>query len=261
MKFNRWTLLALVLAASAALWLWSPWKSGQQSVEFDNVNDLVTAAKKKTGDIKNYRYKTDIAVGNQIEVSINNKVERDDPNRQMMDFSWSAPNMNGTASLYAEGDTVILYNPLKREWELPAEEPAVKPFLEFFWRQVNLVDPVENLLAVDINAKNMSIIKNEKEQVKDTVTVQVVPSESAMSEISKALPPQLIGAELTDLKQLFWISKKDQLVSRYEVRAKVSFFGVKSMDFKTVSILSDYNNIEIKMPQQLVDKLNQTKTP
>lgn len=169
--------------------------------------------------------------------------------------------MKGTASMYAEGETVLLNTPLNNKWEMPTEEPTLKPFMGFFWKQVKLVDPVENLLKVNAGNKNLSILTNQTEQAEDTVTVQLVPDENALSELSKSLPPQLIGAELKDIKQLFWISKSDFLVTRYEVRATVSFFGFKTMDFKTVSIPTDYDKTNIEMPQQLTDKLNQIKTP
>ncbi len=261
MKINRWVMYALALALVLTLWIWSPWQNGKQSLEFDNAVDVIAASQEKMDDVKNYKYKTEITVGNQIKVDIDNKVVRDEPNRQLMDFSWSAPNMTGTAAMYAQGETIILYNPLKDSWQVPSEEPTLKPFLGFFWRQVNLVDPVENLLKANVKAKDISVVKNETEQTADTVTVQIIPNENAVSELTKALPPQLIGAELKDLKQLFWISKNNFLVSRYEVRATVSFFGIKTMDFKSVSVPLDYNKTEIVMPKQLTDRLKQMKTP
>lgn len=255
MRRNPKILLAAALIVGAVLWWFSPFSNKQQSLEFGNVGDLARASQEKVGGIENYKYKTTIEAGNQIKVSLTNKVDRKEPKRQMIDFSWNAPGTSGMAAMYANGDSIYLYNPLKDKWELPSEEPTAKPFLDFFWRQVSLVDPVENLIKTDLRGKNVTELKNESEQIPDTSVIQVIPDEAAMSELTKALPPQFAGAELKDLKQVFWISKKDLLVSRYEVRAKVAFFGLKTMNFKTVSIPSDYGSTEIKVPERLNDKI------
>lgn len=263
MRRNRIMLLiAAFLVIGLVMWWISPFSNKQQSLEFSNVRDLAQASQEKVSNVKNYKYKTTIEVGNQIKVSITNKVDRTEPIRQMIDFSWNAPGTSGMAAMYAKGDSLYLYNPLKDKWELPSEEPTAKPLLDFFWRQVSLVDPVENLIKTDLKAKNISEIKNESEKIPETAVIQVIPDEAAMSELTKALPPQFGGAELKDLKQVYWISKTDLLVSRYEVRAKVAFFGLKTMDFKTVSVPSDYDTTELKLPERLTDKIKlQNETP
>lgn len=263
MKRNRRMLLiAAFVLIGAVLWWLLPLDNKQQSLEFNNVADLAQASQEKVSGIKNYKYKTTIEAGNQIKVSITNKVDKKEPKRQMIDFSWNAPGTSGMAAIYAKGESLYLYNPLKDKWELPSEEPTAKPLLDFFWRQVSMVDPVENLIKTDLKGKNISELKDESEKMPDTVIIQVIPDEAAMSELTKALPPQFSGAELKDIRQVFWISKNDLLVSRYEVRAKVAFFGLKTMDFKTVSIPSDYDSTEIKLPERLTDKIKlQNETP
>lgn len=263
MRPNRNILLiAAILVIGVVIWWLSPLGNKQQSLDYGNVGDLAKSSQEKMRGIKNYKYKTTIEAGNQIKVSITNRVDREEPKRQMIDFSWNAPGTSGMAAMYAKGDSIYLYNPLKDKWELPSEEPSAKPLLDFFWRQLSMVDPVENLIKTGLKGKNISELKNEAEKIPDTAVVQVIPDEAAMSELTKALPPQFTGAELKDIKQVFWISKKDLLVSRYEVRAKVAFFGLKTMDFKTVSIPSDYDSTEIKLPERLTDKIKlQNETP
>lgn len=262
MRRSRFAYVVIIaILIGAVLYFWQPWRERQQSIDFSNVNEIMNASREKTGQINNYKYKTTIDVGTQIKVSLTSRVVANENKRQMIDFSWTAPKMTGTASIYAQDDSIFLYNPLKDKWELPSEEPQAGPLMNFFWKQISLVDPIENLLKTNKTGKGISEIKDSTEKINDTVCVEVIPNEEAMSEISKSLPPQLVGAELTDVKQLFWISKKDLLITKYAVRAKVSFFGIKTMEYRTESIPSEFNKTQINISKKLQEKINQTKTP
>jgi len=259
MKRSGLLLLPLILVAGVLLYFFVPSKSGQQSVDFNNAAEIVKSAQAKTGQAKNYKYSSDIKAGDQIKVSVSDRVEVSEAKRQMMDFSWNIPKMSGMASMYIEGEQLYLYHPLKNKWLLPSEEPTVGPFIDYFWNQLALIDPVENILKLDPEGSNISIFSEAEPKVADSVAVQVIPRGAALAEFKKALPPQFAGADLKDVKQFFWISRQDLLVTRYEVQAKVSFFGIKAMDFMTSSKASNYNETEIKLPQPLVDKMKQGK--
>ena len=259
MKKSRLLLLPAVLIIGWGLYFWGPFTGRQESVNFANAGEIVKAAQVKTGLTKSYRYKTDVSAGEQIKVAVQNRVIREDPTRQMVDFSWDIPKMSGMASMYTEGNKLYVFHPLKDKWLLPGEEPTIKPFLDFFRRQLDLVDPVENLLKLNPTGKNVSLYPEGNVKGEDTTAVLVIPEAGALSEISKALPPQFAGAELKDVKQFFWISKRDLLVTRYEVHAKVAFFGFKTMDFITVTTTDNYNKTEIDLPKQLQDKMNQAE--
>ncbi len=255
MKKRGLILLAAVLVLGAALIYWQPWMASRQSVDFRNAGAIVKACQTKTGTLANYKYKTDVSVGKQIKVAILNRVIREENRRQMIDFTWDIPKMSGTASMYTEGQKVYIFHPLRDKWVLPGEDPTISPFVDFFWRQIGLVDPVENILKLDPNGTNLSIYTEGSDEGSDSVAVQVIPKADARSEINKSLPPQFAGGELVDVRQYFWISKGDMLVTRYEVRAKVAFFGFKTMNFRTVTTPLDYNHTAINLPKPLIDKM------
>ena len=255
MKRYGLILLPLILIAGVLLYFFVPWKSGQQSVDFNNTVEIVKAAQVKTGQAENYKYSTDIKAGDQIKVSVLDRVEVSETKRQMVDFSWNIPKMSGMAAMYIEGKQLYLYHPLKNKWLLPSEEPTVGPFIDYFWKQLALIDPIENLQKLDPGGSNISIYSEAEPKEADSIALQVIPSGAALAEITKALPPQFAGAELKDVKQYFWISRQDLLVKRYEVGAKVSFFGIKTMNFMTSSKPSGYNETVIKLPKPLVDKM------
>lgn len=254
MKKFRLLVLPLILIAGALLYFLVPWEAGRQSVDFNDASETVRQARREAGRVKNYKYSTDIQAGEQIKISVLNRVEVAGEKRQMVDFSWNIPQMSGMAAMYTDGKVLYLYHPLKNKWLLPSEEPTISPFVDYFWKQLDLVDPVANILKVEHSSK-VSVYSGAVQKESDTVAIQVIPQGAALGEIKKALPPQLAGADLKDVKQFFWISKQDLLVKRYEVQAKVSFFGLKTMDFRTVSKVSNYNETEIKIPKPLVDKI------
>jgi len=255
MKRIKTALLLIILAIGVFLYFWKPWTMQKERVNLENAPEIVKAAQEETTKVDNYKYNTDLAVGDQINVAISNRVIRDKQKKQMVNFTWDIPKMSGTAGVYTEGSKIYIFHPLKDKWMLPREEPTLSPFMDFFWRQVGLVDPVENLMKLDPYGKNISVYTKEKKA--GLVGIEVIPQGSALSEIEKALPPQFAGAELKDVRQLFWISQEDFLVTQYEVHARVSFFGIKTMNFKAVTKPKDYNKTEIKIPKQLQDKMGQ----
>lgn len=247
----------LLIIIGIGLYYWQPWQTEQQSVDLNNAGEIVKACQRASGVLKNFRYKTDISVGKQISVTVNNRVIREQPKRQMVDFSWEIPKMSGATTMYTEGQKVYILHPLKGKWFLPNEEPTIGPYMDFFWGQLRLVDPVENILKLDPMGKNISPYLEGTDEGSDAVAIQVIPDAKALSEINKSLPPQFAAGELTDAKQYFWISKKDFLVTRYEVRASVAFFGIKTMNFLTVSTPADYDKTRFTLPKSLQDKMKQ----
>jgi len=257
MKRMSLLILTIIIVAGTVLYLWSPWKVRQETVDFGNAGEVVKQARTKTQKIENYKYESDILVGEQIKVGVLTRVITGENRRQMVDFSWTIPKMSGMVSMYTEGKEIYIFHPLKNKWLLPREEPTLSPFLDFFWRQLSLIDPVDNLLDLDPNATNMSIKQDDKNR--ETVVIEVIPRPGALPKITDALPPQFSGAELKNIKQLFWISRKDLTVTRYEVEAKAVFFAVKTMDFKVISKPMNYNNTTIKIPNALQDKMKKAK--
>jgi ribosomal protein S25 len=245
----------LLIIIGIGLYFWQPWQTRQQLVDLNNAGEIVKACQQASEDIKNYRYKTDLSVGKQISVSVNNRVIREQTNRQMVNFSWDIPKMSGMATMYAEGQKVYVFHPLKNKWILPNEEPTISPFMDFFWGQLGLIDPVENILKLDPLGKNISTYMEGTDEGADSVAIQVIPDANALSEINKSFPPQFATGELTDVKLYYWISKKDFLVTRYEIRASVAFFGIKTMNFLTVSTPFDYDKTRINIPKLLQDKM------
>jgi len=256
--FNKRLLyvIPLLVIIGIGLYFWQPWQTKQQSVDLNNTGEIVTACQRESGEIKNYTYKTDLSVGKQISVSVNNRIIQEQNKRQMADFSWKIPKMSGSATMYTEDQKVYVFHPLKEKWILPDEDPTISPFMDFFWKQLSLIDPVENIL-IDPMGKNISTYLEGSDEGADSVAIQVTPDAEALSEINKSLPPQFATGELTDVKQYFWISKKDFLVTRYEIRASVAFFGIKTMNFTMVSIPVDYDNTTISVPKPLQEKMKQ----
>jgi len=255
MKKGKALLLLLVLAAGVILYFWEPWNVRKGEPAPENAADILAEARDAAGDIENYTYKTQVSVGNQINVDILNRVDREEE-RQMVDFTWQIPQMSGETSMYIQADEVYVLSPVKKKWGRPEEDPTVGPFVEFFYRQLGLVDPVSNLLSTDIQSGNAAVTKNSAEtDVGAEYVIEVIPEAGALSELTDAMPPQLKGAELKEIKQVFRISRESYLPVRYEVHARVSFFGLASMKFTVVSVPKDYNKTELNIPKELEQKV------
>ncbi len=258
MRKSRWWILPLILLAGVALYLWEPWTPTRQSVDFGSAGAVIKEAQAAMGQVNNYRYSTNVNAGDEIRAAILNRVVKGQNKQQMVDFTWDIPKMSGTAAMYTEGKRVYIYHPLQDKWVLPAEAPTIGPFVDFFWRQLDLVDPVDNLRKLNPNGSNLSIYNNGQNDP-DTIAIQVIPQGEALSEMAKALPPQFAGAELQDVKQVFRISRKDLMVTGYDVTARVSLLlGLKQMDFKAVTKPQDYNKTAITIPKPLQDKIDQS---
>ncbi|MBU7008754.1 DUF6612 family protein [Phosphitispora fastidiosa] len=265
MKKGKILLLVLLLAAGIILYFWEPWNALKEEPKLENAADIMEEARDAAGDIKNYTYKTEVSVGNQVNVDILNRVDRDD-DRQMVDFTWQIPQMSGETLMYIQGDEVYVLSPVKKKWGRPEEDPTVGPFVEFFYRQLSLVDPVSNLINIDQQSGKVSVItQSEKENTAQKNTahknagqeyvIEVIPEAGALSELTDAMPPQLKGAELKEIKQVFRISRESYLPVRYEVHARVSFFGLASMKFTVDSVPRDYNKTELNIPKELEQKM------
>ncbi|MDT3698189.1 MAG: hypothetical protein RO469_02075 [Thermincola sp.] len=246
----------LLIIMAVGLYLWEPWP-GQQSVDLNNTGEIVKASQRASEVIKSYRYKTDLSAGSQISVTVNNRIIRAKEMRQMADFTWEIPKASGSASMYTEGQKVYVLHPLKNKWIKPDEDPTISPFMDFFWRQLSLIDPVENIAKLDPLGKNITPYLQGTGEGSDAVAIQVTPDAKALSEINKSIPPQFAAGELTDVKQFFWVSKENFLVTKYEVTASVAFFGIKTMKFRIVSIPADYDKTTISIPEPLQGKMNQ----
>lgn len=130
MKKRKALLLLLVLAAGVILYFWEPWNARREEPEPENAADIMEEARDAAGDIENYTYKTQVSVGNQVNVDILNRVDREEE-RQMVDFTWQIPKMSGETSMYIQGDEVYVLSPVKKKWGRPEEDPTVGPFVEF----------------------------------------------------------------------------------------------------------------------------------
>lgn len=250
-------ILALVIVIGGVMYIWSPWKGRQMKVDLRNAGEIIKSAQIQTRKAANYKYKTDITIGEEIKIEVLNRVVKADQKQQLADFAWDIPKMSGATSMYTKGEELFIYHPLQDKWLQPGEEPTLKPFIEFFGKQLELVDPVTSLLKIDPARKNLAVLSGEEIPDSSMVGVQVIPGADAVAEMTKALPPQVSRGRLTAIKQVFWIARKDLLVSRYELRASVSIFGLKTMDFKVEAKVLDYNNTKINLPKKLTDKLNQ----
>lgn len=261
MKQTRVFWLIAVLLLGQALLFWQPWRGGPGQADLPDVGATVRLAQGQAADQKNYTFDTDVAVGEQINIASLTRVIPTDRER-MAEFTWNVPQMTGEGAIYTRGELFYVFHPLKKKWLAREEDATLEPFIDFFWAQLSLGDPVENLLNIDPRNRNISFLQdgavpdefaggNERK----TVALQVIPDEEALSELRKSLPPQLVGAELQDLKQFFWLSPATWLVERYEVRARVSFFGLKGMDFLVVAKPHHYNQTKITLPAELNAKL------
>jgi len=238
------------------LMMWNSWNFREESVVPDSAAEVIESAQEAVKEVKNYKYTTEVIIGEQIRVSALNRVIRTEK-RQMVDFSWNIPNMSGSTSMYIDNRMIHVLHPLRDKWVRPEEDPAIKPFMDTLEKQLRLIDPVENLLQAEAGDRNVTIQDKRAGEQEDFIIIKVIPGPGEMAEITKSLPPQLVGATLKDISQLYWISAKDRLPIRYEVNAVVSFFGLKNMDFKVVSEPSDYNRTEIEMPKELIYQIEQ----
>ncbi len=250
MKKGKVILLLLVLVAGVMLWFWEPWNTLRKAPEPQNAADILEEARDAAGNIDTYTYKTKVSVGSQVNVDIANRVDREE-DRQMADFTWQIPQMSGEASMYIQGNKIYILSPVRNKWVKPEEDPTTGPFVEFFYRQLGLVDPVSNLAGTDPQNRNISVVtESEKEYV-----IEVVPDAGSLSELTDAMPPQLKGAELKDIKQVFRISRETYLPVNYEVRARVSFFGLASMQFRVISEPENYDKTKLNIPKELEEKI------
>ena len=257
MKKTKILFLVLVLIAGITLVLWEPWQMSRGPVEKENPAEVMAEARDRAEDINNYRYETEITVSNVVSVSLQNLVDREQEH-QMVDFTWKIPKMSGTTKMFIKDKQVYILSPVKKQWVKPEQDPTVGPFVDFFYRQLDLVDPVENLMKAGTNNNNMSLVRPEEQDTGsenkaagkgNLIGIEVIPEAGSLTEITDAMPPQLKGAELENVRQIFWISPESFLPARYEVHARVSFFGLTSMEFKAVTVTSNYNKTEVTAPQ------------
>jgi hypothetical protein len=256
---KRVTFLILALVLGLSFYLFNSFKKDMTQVNFANPGELIKAVQEKSSQIKNYRYDTVISIGDQIKVAVANRVIRQDGERMMVNFSWEIPKMSGTAAMYSNQNKIYLFHILKNKWLLPSEEPTLKPFLDFFWKQLKMIDPVKNFTKINPNGQNVTINTGSQGDLpEDTVILQVIPAPDVLAEIRKTVPPQFSGAQLYEVRQVFWISKKDLTITRFEVYAKANLLNIKTMEFKVISKAKDYNDTEINIPKLLQDKMNTT---
>lgn len=253
-KYKWWIVLGVVLLVLLVYFI-LPVGNRQQSISFEDAKDIVTKVKEHADDIKSYKINTEISAASIVEVNMTDYVIRDQNKRQLIEIKWEAPQTNGNTSMYSDGKLVYVYHPVKNKWVLPSEEPTASPYFDFFWGQLGMVDPIENLSNIDPNGKNIKVSKIKGNT--DSIVLEVTPEPGDFSDIAKHLPPQFSSAELKDLKQYFTISKKDLNISKYEVKANISIFGIKALKFQAVSIPSEYNETNINLPPELAEKLKQ----
>ena len=256
MKKNKWlSILGLLVIICAVLFIWNPWKGRRLEVDFRNAGGIVKSAQTQAQKSTSYKFVSKITIGDQIKIEILDRVIRGEQTQQLADIAWDIPKMSGTTAIYEKGKQLFIYHPLKDKWLKPDEDPTLKPFTEFFGGQLELVDPVAGLLKIDPAGKNLAVRLDKENQDSDMLQIQVIPEADAAAGINRALPPQVSRGRITSVKQCFWISRQDLLVSRYEMQATVSIFGLKTMDFKLESKAQDYNTTKINVPKQLQDKL------
>lgn len=248
-KYKWWLILGVIILAVAVYAVY-PSTSRKQNVDFQNVQDIVTSTQKNAQEIKNYKLSIDINAGSIVKVNMTDLVDRQEAKRQYVDMNWDAPQNSGQTTMYSDGKQVLVLNPANKKWVLPSEEPAAAPYLDFFWGQLGMTDPVDVFSNLQADTKNTAVIDKG-----DSVILEVTPEPADLSDIAKHLPPQFSSAELKDMKQTFTISKQDLLITKYQVTAKIALFGITAMKFNTVTTPSDYNKTVIKLPAALTEKL------
>ncbi|WP_418792338.1 hypothetical protein [Phosphitispora sp. TUW77] len=250
MKKGKALFIFLVLALGVFMYFWEPWNARWLNSEPENAVEILMESRKAVGDIENYTYKSHISVGNQVNVDILDRIDRE-KDQQIVDFTWEIPQLSGETSMYVQGEEVYVLSPLKKKWVKPEEDPSAGPFVKYFYRQLNLVDPVSNVLRTDTQNENVSLrSKSGQEYV-----IEVIPDAGALSELTDSMPPQLKGAELKEIKQVFRISRQSYLPVNYQVYARVSLFGLASMQLEVVSEPEEYDNTELNIPKELEQKL------
>lgn len=234
MNNSRYYYVIIIFILGAALYFSGPWQSATQSVDLAKAGEIARAAQKEAAGVNSYRYESQAGVGDLIKIKSENRVKGA---KQLLDIRWNMTKITGNTSVYQDGTNTLILHPLKKKWIRPEEDPTVAPFMEFFAGQLALLNPIKNILQIDLNDKKITIYSGEKAEngSEKTVAIEVIPKPAALVEITKNLPPQLIGADLTDIRQIFWINKADMSVTKYEIRAKVSFFGLKTMEYNAIS--------------------------
>jgi len=125
--------------------------------------------------------------------------------------------------------------------------------------QLALLNPYETLEKMNmdkVNAKAAGI--EEVEGVKTTV-IEVRPGPGAAQWFKKVLPPQLVGANVADVKQIFWIGNHDLRVHKYLLTAQVKILGLEVLAFNTRTTVSEFDKTEIKIPDKLKRKIEEVQ--
>lgn len=255
----RWKWLALALIGVVGGYLvWAGgWLGKQQDLTREmKAEEIITAARNKAGGLKSYRLRAKISLGEQIKISLTDRVKQEPGRTQLVDMEWSSPQGSGLTSIFMRKQDIYILHPLENKWFVPEERPEVKQVASMFVKQLEIADPVTAVGNTDLSRKAVSALPDEEVDGRLTKVIEI-SQPGAADELTKLLPPQLIGAKPVEVKQVYWIGKEDLQIYMYSFKAKLSVLGISGPTLEITSKVTDHNNTDFQIPNKLRPRLEQ----
>lgn len=255
----RWKWLALAVIAIVGgylAWTGGWWGKKQDLTREMKAEEIITAAREKAADLKSYRLRAKIGLGEQVKVSLTDRVQQEGSDTQLVDLEWSSPQGNGFTSIYLRDKDIYILHPLRNKWFTPDEMPEARPVASIFMKQLEIANPMTAIGKADLRQKSVTALPDEEIDGRMTKVIEVA-APGADDEFKKLLPPQFIGAKAAEVKQTYWIGKEDLLIYKYSFRAKLTVLGIEGPTMEIATKVSDHNKTEFQVPNKLRPRLEQ----
>lgn len=254
----RWKFLlgAIVLVLGLYLIVSPSFKQKTPDLIGDLTPVEVLQEVNRAKDLKSYKYRAKVSGGNNISMNLTGKAKVD-REEQLADFSWEGPQGYGEASAYLKGNKVLVFHPLKNRWLAAEDEPALKPLISMAVNQLTLLDPYRSLQRINLNESEIENTGAEEFRGLDTTVIEVKPGAKATNWFQKMLPPQLIGAKISEVKQIYWIGNQDLRIHKYLMTAKIKLLALQLFEIQVLSTVEDHNKTELNLSKALQEKIDQ----
>lgn len=253
----RWkiALVAVILAVGLYLILSHGLTGDEPELTAGKMpEEILTETKKKGAALDSFKYCSTVTAGEQLTVNLRGTASPA-KKEELLEFSWESSQGYGESAAYIKDQRIFVYHPLKNLWFRPEEEPGLKQLVGILGNQLRLLNPYRSLERINLEKARVTNTGTEVIDEREVTVIEVFPGAKANEWFEGVLPPQLIGAKVADVKQIYWIGNKDLYIYKYILRAKIKILGLQLLDFQVRSTLRDFNKAKITIPNELRKKL------
>ncbi len=252
----KWKVISAIAILFIGIYLVvaSPFHQQKPLTQGKTAEEILQLAKSEGQRLASYKYRASLSAGDLVSMDLTGKVQVKS-GEQLIDFSWNGPQGYGESSVYTKGAQTFIYHPLKNTWYTPKEQPALGKLVTVFKGQLGLINPYVSLDKMDLAKINAANTGAEQVGGQETTVIEVSKGAPEQTWLKEVLPPQLIGAKVTDLKQVYWIGTKDLKIYKYLVTAKIKVFAIAAAELNIRTTVEEFNNTTVKRPDTLQKKM------